>query len=62
MLGHPRFLKGLATFLEGQYGAWGSYLVAFKAFLRPCDPKTLMTTIGASMGTDLCFRSYAKAL
>lgn len=47
MLGHPRFLQGLAKFLEQQYQA-------------PTDPKTLMSTIGASMGTDLCFRIYGK--
>ena len=40
MLGHPKFLQGLASFLQGQYGA-------------PCDPKTLMSTIGASMGSAL---------
>lgn len=47
MLGHPRFLEGLAKFLSSQYGA-------------PCDPKTLMSTVGASMGTDLAMRTYAK--
>eukprot|EP00435_Cladocopium_sp_Y103_P059585 s971_g21.t1 len=47
MLGHPRFLEGLAKFLSSQYGA-------------PCDPKTLMSTVGASMGTDLAMRAYAK--
>lgn len=48
MLGHPRFLQGLATFLEQQYAA-------------PVDPKTLMSTAGASMGTDLAIRAHCKA-
>ncbi|CAJ1423533.1 unnamed protein product [Effrenium voratum] len=47
MLGHPRFLQGLAKFLEGQYNA-------------PVDPKTLMSTVGASMGTDVAMRIYGK--
>ncbi|CAE7873966.1 unnamed protein product, partial [Symbiodinium sp. KB8] len=48
MLGHPRFLQGLAKFLEGQYQT-------------SVDPKTLMSTVGASMGTDLAFRAHGKA-
>jgi len=48
MLGHPQFRQGLAKFLEGQYGA-------------PVDWKTLMSTAGSSMGTDLALRVHCKA-
>eukprot|EP00442_Polarella_glacialis_P048307 CAMPEP_0115101538 /NCGR_PEP_ID=MMETSP0227-20121206/33301_1 /TAXON_ID=89957 /ORGANISM="Polarella glacialis, Strain CCMP 1383" /LENGTH=363 /DNA_ID=CAMNT_0002497327 /DNA_START=65 /DNA_END=1156 /DNA_ORIENTATION=- len=48
MLGHPKFRQGLAKFLEGQYDA-------------PVDWKTLMSTGGGSMGTDLAFRVHGKA-
>ncbi|CAE7552109.1 unnamed protein product [Symbiodinium sp. CCMP2456] len=48
MLGHPKFLQAMATFLKAQYH-------------EPVDPKSLMSTVGASMGTDLCFRAYGKA-
>jgi DNA-binding transcriptional MocR family regulator len=47
MLGHPRFLQALSTFLEKSYGS-------------PVSPKHLMTTIGASMGTDLCIRMHCS--
>jgi DNA-binding transcriptional MocR family regulator len=47
MLGHPRFLQALAGFLEKNYGA-------------PVNPKHLMTTVGASMGTDLCIRMHCS--
>eukprot|EP00933_Yihiella_yeosuensis_P045721 TRINITY_DN4112_c0_g1_i2.p1 TRINITY_DN4112_c0_g1~~TRINITY_DN4112_c0_g1_i2.p1 ORF type:complete len:362 (-),score=85.04 TRINITY_DN4112_c0_g1_i2:158-1243(-) len=48
MLGHPKFRQGLAKFLEKQYDA-------------PVDWKTLMSTVGASMGTDLAIRMHMKA-
>eukprot|EP00441_Pelagodinium_beii_P034174 CAMPEP_0197648566 /NCGR_PEP_ID=MMETSP1338-20131121/27838_1 /TAXON_ID=43686 ORGANISM="Pelagodinium beii, Strain RCC1491" /NCGR_SAMPLE_ID=MMETSP1338 /ASSEMBLY_ACC=CAM_ASM_000754 /LENGTH=361 /DNA_ID=CAMNT_0043222597 /DNA_START=57 /DNA_END=1142 /DNA_ORIENTATION=+ len=48
MLGHPKFRQGLAKFLEGQYGT-------------PVDWKTLMSTAGSSMGTDLALRVHCKA-
>lgn len=48
MLGHPSFLKGLAKFLEERYEA-------------PVDWKTLMSTAGSSMGTDLAIRTHCQA-
>lgn len=47
MLGHPRFRQALAAFLEKQYKA-------------PVDWKTLMSTGGASMGTDIAARIHCK--
>jgi len=47
MLGHPDFLKALATFLSKQYGS-------------PVDTKNLMSTAGASMGTDLACRIHCR--
>jgi DNA-binding transcriptional MocR family regulator len=47
MLGHPRFLQALSGFLEKNYG-------------KPASPKHLMTTIGASMGIDLCIRQLCS--
>lgn len=48
MLGHPRFLQGLAKFLETHYEV-------------PVDWKTLMSTAGGSMGTDIAIRVHCKA-
>lgn len=48
MLGHPRFLKALAEFLEKQYG-------------KPVSPKNLMSTGGGSMGIDIACRVHCKA-
>jgi len=48
MLGHPRFLKAFAGFLEKQYE-------------KPVSPKNLMTTGGGSMGTDIAIRKFCKA-
>jgi len=47
MLGHPKFLEVLADFLSKQYGA-------------PVSPKNLMSTAGASMGTDIGCRIHCK--
>mmetsp|Transcript_81254 Transcript_81254/g.262659 ORF Transcript_81254/g.262659 Transcript_81254/m.262659 type:complete len:361 (+) Transcript_81254:65-1147(+) len=47
MLGHPDFRKALADFLSKQYNL-------------PVDPKNLMSTAGASMGTDLACRTLCK--
>lgn len=48
MLGHPKFLSALAGFLEKQYES-------------PVNPKNLMSTGGASMGTDIACRVHCKA-
>jgi len=48
MMGHPRFLSALAGFLEKQYD-------------RPVSPKNLLSTCGASMGTDIACRIHCKA-
>lgn len=48
MLGHPRFLQALATFLEKQYD-------------KPVSPKNLMSTAGSSMGLDIACRMNCKA-
>eukprot|EP00401_Gymnodinium_catenatum_P067870 CAMPEP_0117488048 /NCGR_PEP_ID=MMETSP0784-20121206/16311_1 /TAXON_ID=39447 /ORGANISM="" /LENGTH=371 /DNA_ID=CAMNT_0005282717 /DNA_START=32 /DNA_END=1147 /DNA_ORIENTATION=- len=47
MLGHPEFLKVLAEFLSKQYG-------------KPVEASQLMSTGGASMGTDLAVRTHTK--
>ena len=47
MLGTPDFRQALATFLGEQYG-------------KPCDWKTIMSTGGSSMGTDICVRMHSK--
>merc|ERR1719291_128153 len=47
MLGHPAFRKALADFLSKQYS-------------EPVDAKTLMSTGGASMGTDLACRAHCQ--
>lgn len=48
MLGHPEFRKVLAEFLSKQYN-------------KPVDWQTLMSTGGASMGTDICARIHTEA-
>jgi DNA-binding transcriptional MocR family regulator len=47
MLGHPDFRKALAGFLEKQYNL-------------PVEAKSLMSTAGASMGTDMACRVHCK--
>jgi len=47
MLGHPAFRKTLADFLAKQYG-------------ESVDWKTIMSTAGASMGTDIAIRVHCK--
>jgi len=48
MLGHPAFRKAMAGFLAKQYG-------------EPVDWKNIMSTAGASMGTDIAIRVHCKA-
>lgn len=48
MLGHPDFRKAMAKFLSMQYK-------------EPVDWKTLMSTGGCSMGTDIACRVHCKA-
>jgi len=47
MFGTPDFRQALAIFLGEQYG-------------KPCDWKTIMSTGGSSMGTDICVRMHSK--
>ena len=47
MLGHPEFLNALAEFLAKFYG-------------KEVDPKTLMSTGGSSMATDIATRVHTK--
>jgi len=47
MLGHPRFRQALAKWLGKRYDA-------------EVDWKTLMSTVGASMGIDLAIRTHCK--
>lgn len=48
MLGHPAFRKALANYLSQAYG-------------EPVDWKTLMSTAGSSMGTDIACRVHCQA-
>merc|ERR1711908_19886 len=47
MIGHPTFLNALAGFLSKQYG-------------KEVDPKTLFSSGGGSMATDIIARTYSS--
>ena len=47
VLGHPVFLSALSEFLGKQYG-------------KPAPAENLMSTIGASLGTDMIARVHCK--